>query len=245
MGKPTVIFVPGAWHGPQAFSAVADTLQSQGFATDFVTLASVGAPTPLADFEPDVALIRAAVEKACDAGQDIMLLMHSYGSIPACSAIEGLEKTTRSATGKAGGVSHLIFCCAFVLPKDVSLFMAMGGKPLPWFDVSEDGMIVNPMTPEEIFYNDLDTNAQQKWVKALQPHSFKTMQSPVTYAALDKVSCAYVYCSKDNAIPLEIQKSMVESSSVNFYTETLDASHSPFLSMPDRLAKMIEAVSER
>lgn len=47
---------------------------------------------------------------------------------------------------------------------------------------------------------------------------------------------AYVRCLQDIAIPIAVQDHFVERSGVDWIVKTLDASHSPFLSMPDVVA---------
>ena len=237
--KPTVVFVPGAWHSPEAFTAVSGPLEAAGYTTVGVKLASVGAPKPLSGFEPDVANARAAIQKACDADQDVVIFMHSYGGVVGSECFKGLTKTERRKEGKTGGVAHLIYCCAFVLPEGVSLYNALQNKPLPWFQISEDEMTVTPATPEKIFYNDLDEKTAKEWTAKLRVMSHEVFSSEVTYAGWKHVPATYLYCEQDNAIPLFAQKGMVENSGVEWRTESFDASHSPFLSIPD---KVVEAI---
>jgi hypothetical protein len=44
---------------------------------------------------------------------------------------------------------------------------------LPWMDTEDNKMVVHAMTPEKIFYNDLDEAAQKKWAAQLKPFSYK------------------------------------------------------------------------
>ena len=70
--KPSILFVPGAWHrAAVAFAKVAALLESAGYTTRSVELPSVGAPEPLSSFEPDVEAIRAGIESACADGSDV------------------------------------------------------------------------------------------------------------------------------------------------------------------------------
>ena len=239
MSKPTVIFVPGAWHGPEAFTEVSGILENAGYHTVSIALASVGAAQPLVGFEPDVDKIRAAVQQACDTDQDVVLFMHSYGSVPACESVKGLTKAAQQQAGKQGGVIRLFFCCAFVLPEGASLMAALGGNPLPWFIVEDNKKIVHAGTPEKIFYNDLDEETAAKWASTLKSFSYKTFDSKVTYAGWRDVPSTYLFCEKDQAIPLGVQQAMVQGTGMNFDTETLDASHSPFLSMPEKVAAAV------
>lgn len=90
---------------------------------------------------------------------------------------------TRQKEGKAGGVKHLFFLAAFIVDEGASLIGAFGGNPLPWFAVSEDGMEVNPMTPDKIFYNDCEEETTKRMIEGLKPQSYQVMHTPVTYAA--------------------------------------------------------------
>lgn len=235
--KPVIVFVPGAWHPPTAFDPVTKRLEAAGYETKGVHLASVGAAEPLKDFQPDVDAIQAVIKSSVNEGKDVLLVVHSYGGVVGGQAVEGLDKASREKEGKKGGISHLYYCCAFALPEGVSLMDALQQKPLPWFDISENETIVNPKTPIETFYNDVD-NAES-YLGILKPHSYRTLFSKVTYPGWKYVPSTYLYCEKDNAIPIHAQKGMVESSGVNWKTETLDASHSPFLSFPEEMANSI------
>lgn len=235
--KPVIVFVPGAWHSPDAFEPVMKELEAAGYDTKGVKLASVGASEPLKDFQPDVEAIQLAMKPLIDQGKDILLFTHSYGGVVGSEAVRSLDKASRQKEGKPGGVSHLYYCCAFALPEGVSLMDGLQGKPLPWYRVSADEMIVNPATPVDVFYNDVEN--PEHHVKSLKPHSYRTFFSKVTYPAWKYVPSTYLLCEKDMAIPIHVQKAMVESPGAAFTVETVDASHSPFLSMPAETARSI------
>lgn len=54
---------------------------------------------------------------------------------------------------------------------------------------------------------------------------------------------AYVRCTKDNALPLPGQQLFTERTGVEWVIKTLDASHSPFLSMPDATAAVVSELA--
>ena len=125
MSKPVFVFVPGAWHSPDAFGPVIKQLRTAGYKSVGVTLPSVGTEPPPKAFEPDVEAIQTAISRVIEGGDDVILVMHSYGSIPACEATKGF-----SGEGK---IRRLVFCSSFVLPEGGSLLhTGLGGKPLPW-----------------------------------------------------------------------------------------------------------------
>ncbi|EXJ60461.1 hypothetical protein A1O7_04614 [Cladophialophora yegresii CBS 114405] len=238
--KPVIVFVPGAWHDPNGFHLVTAELQAAGYETRGVDLASVGAQTPLKDFWPDVEAIRQVLKPLADGGKDVVVVVHSYGGVIGCEAVQGFVKSEREKEGKKGGVSHIYFCCAFALPEGVSLMDALNNQPLPWFRLNEAQDSVTPATPIETFYNDV--KEPEKYVNMLKPHSYLTFASKVTYAGWKHVSCTYLLCEKDEAIPIHAQKGMVEAAQqagADMKVETIDASHSPFLSMPAEMARSI------
>lgn len=238
----TVLFVPGAWHTSNCFDPVIQNLPP----THYKTL-KVHLPTNTINanqhrsFAPDIAAIRSQLEQAIASGDHVMIVAHSYGSVPANEAIKGLDSQTRRAKGLKGGVSHLFFCTAFILAEGQSLMSALGGTDLPWFRVSEDRLEVVPLEPERVFYNDCDERVTRKAVAQLVPHSYLSYYSCCTYAAWRRVPSTFLYCLKDAALPMAVQRMMVEQIAKGYEirTETVDASHSPFLSRPVEMALAI------
>jgi hypothetical protein len=115
----------------------------------------------------------------------------------------------------------------------------LGGQPLPWFVISDNDTVVNVANPEDVFYNDLDKETAQLWVSQLKHQSYKVMSSKPTYAAWRDIPCTYLFCEDDHALPFFVQKQLVASSNVPFRTESVKASHSPFLSVPDKVTAAI------
>lgn len=236
--KPTIVFIPGAWHTSACYSAVASLLEAAGYPTKLVDLKSVGGE-PIPGFEPDVRAIRTAIEFACNADNDVILFMHSYAGVCGSEAVKDLDKASRRKEGKKGGVIHLIYCCAFVLPEGMHLMTPLNDTDLPWMDTEDNKMVTHALTPEKIFYNDMAETEQQQWAAQLKPFSYKCFYSKLTYVGWRDIPGTYIYCLQDQAIPIDAQRSMVAGSGVQFREETLDASHSPFLSMPNKVAAAV------
>ncbi|GLA80550.1 hypothetical protein AtubIFM56815_001374 [Aspergillus tubingensis] len=242
----TIIFIPGAWHNPHCFDKVTQRLEADGYNTDVVHLPSVGPNKPHSDFLEDVLQIREQIQSAVNAGQRVVVVMHSYGGLPGCEAVRGLDWASRQRQGQPGGVVHLFFCCSFIVPEGKSLISSFGGDDLPWFQVSDDGLLVTPATPRETFYNDMNELDAKRAVEALKPHSYQTFHSNITFAAWKHVPSTYLYCLRDEAIPLSVQKTMVEevAKGIQIQTHLVDASHSPFYTAPDHVADAIKAATQ-
>ncbi|KIW20865.1 hypothetical protein PV08_01443 [Exophiala spinifera] len=226
----TIIFVPGAWHTPDCFSPTTTLLEEAGYTIDLVYLKSVGPAEHVKDSQPDIDTTAAAIRRAVDRGHKVVLVCHSYGGIPGAQAIKGYE-------------SHIInffLCCSFIIPQGKTLIGAFGSD-LPWFNISEDRTEVNPATPAETFYNDMSEEQVKEAVSKLKPHSYQTFHSVVTYEGWRFVPTTYLYCLQDQAIPMFVQKLMVEefAKGVDVKTPTVDASHTPFVSKPLETANAI------
>lgn len=115
--KPTIVLVPGAWHKPEAFQPLTSLLESAGYTCIGVDLASVGAKTPLEGTKEDIEAIKNVITPEVEADRDVVVLMHSYGSVPAGEAVKGLDQASRRKDGGRGGVTHLFYCAAFAPPK--------------------------------------------------------------------------------------------------------------------------------
>ncbi|KAN0101848.1 prolyl aminopeptidase-like protein [Hyaloscypha variabilis] len=242
--KTDFIIVPGAWHGPEAFDPTSALLEKAGYTIHGVSLPCFGASPPLKNFDPDVQVIRDTVNKVLSSGKDAVLIYHSYGSVPGSEALSEYVKKLESGNQKEGWgkIRRLVFCCAFVLPEEGSLMAALQFKDLPWFIVNGDEVL--PNTPEKIFYNDLSDEVAAPYIAAIKPHSYRTFSSQQSVAPWKVIPSTYIVCEKDQAIPLPVQEGMLamahQLAPTSFdVIERCSASHSPFISQPEWLAKML------
>ncbi|CAD0015908.1 unnamed protein product, partial [Aureobasidium pullulans] len=119
MSKPSTVLVPGAWV-PAHFNQVIEKLEEQGYVCVGVNL-STNTRDPLVDgrllgIEDDVAAIRAAVMSQLDTGIDVVVVTHSYSSIPGTAALTGLNLEARKTAGKSNGVVGVVIISGFILP---------------------------------------------------------------------------------------------------------------------------------
>lgn len=234
---PVIVLVPGAWHTPGALSKVANLLEEAGYETIGVNLPSNNSHSqPLENYNPDVAVIRSAIEGCIAKGKDVVLFMHSYGGMPGNEACKGLIK---NQNGQKYGVIHVVFCAAFALPEGVSLFEAAGGRDAPWWVISSDRLTCTPATPEKIFYGDMSAADHEHHVKRLRPNSYRCFHQKLGYAAYRDVPATYIFAEKDEAIPIEAQRGMVKGSGVEWTEVNLDTDHSPFWTKPKEVADAV------
>lgn len=131
--KPTLVFVPGAFHTPNHFTPLAELLQASSYPSVTVSLPSIGAQAATGTLTDDIKAIRAVLEKLVEEeGKDVVLAAHSYGGVPACQTVSGLEKSKRANGGKKGGVVHVLFIAALLVEEGTALVDALGGGLPPW-----------------------------------------------------------------------------------------------------------------
>jgi pimeloyl-ACP methyl ester carboxylesterase len=208
----TFLLVHGAWHGSWCWEQVASRLTASGAAVQTVDLPSAGTPAGLHD---DARVVQAAIDSL---DGPVTVVAHSYGGQPVTEA--------------AAGVAHIVYVAAFQLDEGDSVLGAIGGQPPSWWKV--DGDFVTPLTPAEVFFNDIPDSADA--VAQLRPQGYASFTEPLAAAAWKTVPSTYVVCDNDNAIPVFAQEAMSQRSS---RVERLSAGHSPFLSRPDELVRIL------
>ena len=218
-----LLLVHGAWHGAWCWGRVLASLGDVGFETHTVDLASHGDDTStLGGLHDDATIIREALSGL---PSGVVVVAHSYGGVP-----------VTEAAADAPNVGHLIYLTAFMLDEGESLLGAAGGKPQPWWEATPDGQAWIPGTPEDVFYNDCSQSDAAWAISQLQPQSAASFTETVRAAAWRDRPSTYVVCEQDQAIPVFAQEAMSQRARDVF---RLDAGHSPFLSQPDEVVKLV------
>lgn len=129
---PTVLFVHGTWHTPNHFKRVMDLFEANGFPCSCVQHPSVGHLPPIGLVE-DAQTIRGEIKRLVETEQkELIIIAHSYGGVVTTQAADAeFARKEREAKGLAGGVTHLVYMCAYLLPLGDSLSSASGGGALP------------------------------------------------------------------------------------------------------------------
>jgi pimeloyl-ACP methyl ester carboxylesterase len=225
--RPSVLLVPGAWHKPGHFNSLVDALQD--FDVRTVTLTSSGDdPAILGDMYADAAVIAQAVA-AIDG--PVVVVAHSYGGVPTTQALSNADK-----------VARIVYLAAFQLDVGESQLSPAGGRLMPWTRLHHrDGVggNVEATTPMAVFYNDVEVLTTNCAVAQLGYQRYAAMYQELTEAAWKTVPSTYVICEQDNAIPVAAQEVMAKHADEVLRMRT---SHSPFLSQPEALARLIRGI---
>jgi pimeloyl-ACP methyl ester carboxylesterase len=212
-----------------------------------------------AEMSPNAGVTQAdrtrAVVAEIDALGGGVLVGHSLGGLTVTSVGEAAAER----------LIALVYVCAFMTPpgqsaNDVSQHAVMAAGMAPSvFCADADAvgaMRINPASEDaayrarltETFFGDAPGAEAARFIETLhcdEPVGVAREPSPATIGRFGRVPRHYIRCLADRAIPLAAQDFMIASvdSALGSKThvQTLWASHSPFLSQPDKLAAALIA----
>ena len=130
--KPTVIFVPGAFHTPAHYEPIISQLKKLSSPSLAVSLPTIGTHASTAGLAEDIQVIRSKLEEMVNQeARDVVLVAHSYGGNPVCQAVKGFEKSERTRSGQSGGIIHCIFINALLFAEGESIVSSSPEGSLP------------------------------------------------------------------------------------------------------------------
>ncbi|TGO21547.1 hypothetical protein BPAE_0214g00180 [Botrytis paeoniae] len=266
--KPTVVFIPSFWHTPEGFTPLAELLEMEGHPSVLVNLPSAGAHPGHPDFSQDVAAICKIITELADEGKEVMVVMHSGGSVSGSEASRDLGKKERQAKGKDSKIVRVIYI-GILLPKaEKTMFKTFQGVISspdldPDFVIDQDQSFhvfaeddTSTITDGDTrFYNDLSAEDAKYWSSKLTSLSlggvkwldvrgtltnvlFGVGMSPLTYEAWKYIPSAYIMPLQDKSIPLKQVRQIVKEANIEMLFE-IETGHCPYLVQPETVAGFI------
>lgn len=230
--SPSLVFVTGAWHSPAYWEKVTALLNNK------CVCPSLPSTTGPGSFKDDIDVVRGAIESEITAGNDVVVVVHSYGSLPGASALKSLT------TGSPRVLGFIAIATGF--PVTGVAFLEGGIEPPPILKI-ENELAVLTVDPRELFYNDLSEEEGAVWVGRLRQQSTRAFYGGEhAYAGWKDVPTWYLITTNDNTFPTEVQRRFGTQAQAegNVTVREIASSHSPMLSRPREVADFIkEAVS--
>jgi alpha-beta hydrolase superfamily lysophospholipase len=132
--KPVIVLVPGAFHRPSSWNALAEGLRKQGYTVLTPPLAVCGEATDAKQLVgttalDDVRIIHSNILPFLDNGRGCVVVCHSYGSVPAALAVEGQTVEERAAKGLSGGIKAMVTIAGFSYPVRGKSIMGDDSEP--------------------------------------------------------------------------------------------------------------------
>lgn len=233
-----ILLVHGSCHGAWCWRDVIPALERLGHDVRAIDLPGHGAnPCPIEEVTLDryaKAILDAIDTRAVVVG-------HSMAGFPISAAAET----------DPGKIARLIYLCAYA-PRDglslVDMRMEAPRQPLlQAIEKTEDGLgfTFRDSHLATALYHDcpegtVDFARDNLCVQAIKPQA-TAISLGANYARAQKT---YIRCDDDQAIPPEYQRTMTTGWQ-DTDVHALPASHSPFFSMPERLAQLLDQIARQ
>ncbi len=219
--KANIVLVHGFWADGSGWSKVIPTLQTQGH---FV-VAGQHALTSLAD---DVTATR---QLLAELEGPTLLVGHSYGGF-----------VISEAANDAPGVVGLVYISAFILDEGETLLSS--GAQFPQLEVFQHLLItgqgfawIDPDVFPQNFANDIDPVEARALAVAQVPPKASIFETKAGRPAWKSLPSWSLFGSEDRMIHPEQHRWMAQRSKTT--AREISASHVPFLSHPDEVARII------
>lgn len=96
------------------------------------------------------------------------------------------------------------------------------------------------LDPKRRFYSALPEERQDYWLSLTHHHCASASLTPLKQEAYKHIPTTYLFTTKDEALPYEVQQMMVAHSGADITTEKCDGDHSPYLSQQSKVVAAIK-----
>ena len=232
------VLVHGAWHGAWCWYKIVAGLEDAGHRVTTIDLPSAGIdPTPAGSVTLGAQADR--VVATLDAlAEPVILVGHSAGGPPVSMAAEA----------RPDKIEKLVYVTAFLIPNGTSIAGAtlrdQGSLIFQHLKLNPDGTFeVEPSARQEVFYNECDERDVALAQTLFKPTS---LQANIDRVAIGdnfaRVRRFYVSCLHDHAISPDLQRAMYTALPCE-HVFSIRSDHSPFLSHPNALLRVLAAIA--
>ncbi|WCT12452.1 alpha/beta fold hydrolase [Mucilaginibacter jinjuensis] len=237
----TIVLVHGAWSDATAWQNVVPLLKAQGHEVIAVNLPGHGSDaTSFANISLQSYVD--AVKNAIGDRKNVVLVGHSMAGVVISEVAEQIP----------GQIKELIYLGAF-LPQNGDSLLGLSkqdadshiGKYLQ-IDQATGSAIIAKDGVIDIFAADAPAQIGTYLANNIKPEPLAPFVTPATLtdANFGSVKKVYIHTLNDHAVSLSNQNTMVKANGHISKEYSLPSSHTPFISMPDKLAAILIAESK-
>ncbi|KAJ4257968.1 hypothetical protein NW762_008105 [Fusarium torreyae] len=259
LAKPVIVFVPGAFLGAGPYASFSKTLRAKEYTVEVVSLPSAGdlsSKTTLSPewkslasktVESDVQAIHDALASYFEQGERVLIVGHSYGSIPAMLSIQGQTLDERTAKSLQGGIVGYINIAGFTFGARGKNTMGTEDDPPPMpYHHFQNGIVTLQEAAKPIFFSDLSPEEQDAiWSTFPKHQSWACFLCRPTFIDADvKIPKAYIKTERDECVFPAWQNGFVMAGQFDAVV-SLSTGHCPMVSAPEELARVIDGFANQ
>ena len=229
-----IALVHGSFHGGWCWDFVRPELERLGHRVITVDL-------PISDPGLGAADYAATVERALEGSERPILVGHSMAGlvVPIVAAHRPIDT--------------LILLAAFLPRPGMSMDEQRAAEPIDgrvapktaeWTDLGDDVWMIGPDTATELFFHDATPSAARWATSRLRAQAYRVMHETSPLDAWPDVDVASIVCRDDRAINPEWVRSAARER-LGVEAHDLPGGHSPFLTRPAELARLLDAIAVR
>jgi len=227
-----IALVHGSYHGAWCWDFLRPELERLGHRVVTMDL-------PITDPGLGAADYARSVEDALDPSSVPLLVGHSMAGL-----VIPLVAARRP-------VHRLVFLTAFLPSPGRSANDQRGTEPIDgrvppktaeWTDLGDDVWAVGPNTATELFFQDASPAAARWATRRLRPQSYRVMNETTPLVAWPEVESRSIVCRDDRALNPDWAR-VASRDRLGVEPIELDGGHSPFLTRPAELARVLATLA--
>ncbi|KAF2847040.1 alpha/beta-hydrolase [Plenodomus tracheiphilus IPT5] len=263
--SPVLVLVPGSFSTVDMYNPLVEPLREKGYTIHVLQPPcypanwKAGTTTPAPGLADDAKFVNDFVEKIANEGNEVVLLAHSYGGVPASECLKGITAKERTAQGKKGGVVRIAYMTC-VIPRvgeNLGTVMAAGQGAIIPIEVGEDGWMTNadPVATAAIVFNSLSPAHGAEEAAKFGKHSSTCFADNLTYAGYKDLPVSWLVCEDDRCVSPEVQENGItaieeswkgtEREGKKVDVVRLDVDHVPFMSKGAEVEKWVVEFLEK
>ena len=238
--EPVIVLVHDMWHTPGVYLPYIWALEQATFRVYCPQLPTcdLSLPPDRRSVLNDLSVLRGLLKSLFAAGNKVIMVMHGYGGIIGSNIPGTLSFDYRAARGEPGGIIHLFYMCAYILPSDRSIAdLGLWGNTT--------GTHTFPGNPQRDFFAGVGPEEVQRCVRLLVPIPEQVVRARLRQDAWRHIPCTYLFTRNDCALWLELQRMMAEPAKKygkRYGQKVYDAGHSVYLSHTREMVEEVQAI---
>lgn len=235
MPKTTFLLIHGAWHGGWCWEKILPNLEKTGhtvLAPNLPGRTNIYTPHAEITLSTHVNFLKNLIKNVQG---KLVVVGHSFGGVVASQLAEEIPAQ----------IHHLVYVCGFLPENSQSLIEIARSinhvEQPPAMEVNAAGTTITlkPVEALDLFFNCCSPDIGQWATKQLCPEPLIPMTEKVVLSErrFGNIPKTYVVCTQDLALTLQAQKVM--SNRAGCHMIDLPTDHSPFLSMPEALTRIL------